>query len=59
MRNLLDANAKKSLNAPCTFHQIPLDPLTWLRPFFSCSQASLGRKTKNPDSIAVRACGLR
>ena len=43
MRNLLDANAKKSLNAPCTFHQIPLDPLMWLRPFFSCSQTSLGR----------------
>jgi hypothetical protein len=36
-----------------------LNPLTWLRPFFSCSQVSLGRKTKNPDSYAVRACGLR
>jgi hypothetical protein len=36
-----------------------LDPLTWLRLFLSCSQASLGRKTKNPDSNAVRACGLR
>ena len=36
-----------------------LDPLAWLRCLFSCSQASLGRKTRNPDSIAVRACGLR
>jgi hypothetical protein len=52
--------ARSAIGHPAGGHSPQaLDPLTWLRLFFSCSQASLGRKTKNPDSIAVRACGLR